>query len=289
MRRYFSLRNVIDWFKIPLGILQAWIILGKIRPDKIFSKGGYVAIPVIIAAALRKIPIVIHESDVVPGLTTKISSRFAQIICTSWQKTALYFPNKHVIQTGVPIREEFVLGSRERGLSIAGLEGHKPVLLVVGGSLGAQALNEFVFEHRDLLLHRYDIIHITGKDKSPEGISTVPGYTVFDICGDEYIDIVAAADLILSRAGSTALAEFAAVQKKVVLIPLPTLGSRGDQLDNARIFAEEHPGQAISIPQEAMTIESIQQALSTLETYKENTKSSPQTALMRILEILLSA
>ncbi len=289
LRRYLSIQNILDWFKIPLGIIQAWYYLGKIRPDTIFSKGGYVAVPVVIAASLRKIPIIIHESDVVPGLTTKLSSKFAKTICTSWKKTAHYFPGKHVVQTGVPIREEFMSGSREQGLQIAKLSGKKPTLLVVGGSLGAQAINDFVFQHKEVLLQSYDIIHITGKGKLPENVQSGPHYALFDMCGEEYIDIVAAADVILSRAGSTALAEFSAVQKKVLLIPLPTLGSRGDQLDNARTYTEEHPQHALYILQEEMSIEKVMHAFETLLSSKGTEKDSPQTALTHIIDIITAS
>lgn len=241
LRRYFSFANFKDLFRVPIGILQARKILKKFRPDKVFGKGGFVSVPVVIAAFSLKIPVILHESDISPGLANRICSRFAGEICVSFQESKKHFRKKNVVVTGNPVRKMIFEGSREKGFGLTGFSGEKPVLLVMGGSLGAQELNNLVFDNLPELLRHCQVIHVTGKGKG--GIEKVrdklKGYKQFEYLHDELFDMYAITDLVLSRAGANALAEIAALGLPSVLVPLSLKASRGDQIENAKIFEEK--------------------------------------------------
>lgn len=245
MRRYLSFQNVIDWFKIPLGILEALVHLLRLRPSCIFSKGGYVSVPVVIAGWMLRIPVVIHESDVRPGLATRLCSRFARTICVSWEATRGQFAwHKDVRLTGVPIRAELLEGSANRGRTHLSLTGDLPLLMVIGGSLGAADLNAFVRASLPELLLSWHVYHLTGKGKqepAPTLEDAKGSYIAQEYSDDAYADCLAAADVIFSRAGTTALAEYEALGKKLLLCPLPADRSRGDQIDNAHSYLAQHP------------------------------------------------
>lgn len=256
LRRYFSMENVRDWFKIPVGCFQALQILRKLQPKVVFSKGGYVAFPVVVAAWILRIPVVIHESDVRPGLTTKLCSRFATTICLSWEETRQYLQGKDIRITGVPVRTSLLEGNRAKGRVSLGIANDLPLLMVTGGSLGASDINTFIQEQLDWILEQWNVYHLTGKGKElPQPELQKPGKYIqreFD-GGDGYSDRLAAADVIISRAGTTALAEFAALGKKVLLIPLPKDRSRGDQIDNAAAYVAMFSDTARVLQQEELS------------------------------------
>jgi len=236
LRRYFSLRTFIDPFKIMAGYFQARRILKKERPDVVFSKGGYVTVPVVFAASRLKVPVVLHESDYTPGLANRLSLPRAQKICVSFEAAARHIGEEKCILTGSPVRAELFSGTREGGLLRLGFSGEKPVLLIMGGSLGAQAVNEAVDAALDALLAEFDIVHIRGQEKLNPALTGRAGYVQLEYVTQELPDLFAAADLMLSRAGANAIFEILALQIPALLVPLPKEASRGDQILNAEYF-----------------------------------------------------
>ncbi len=240
LRRYRSLKNLSDPFRVLKGISEAKKILKKEKPDIIFSKGGYVSVPVMLAGEALKIPCVIHESDMTPGLANRIAGKKADAFCCNFPETIELLPEGKAIHTGTPIRQELFKGSREKGLSFAGLPGKKPVLMIICGSLGSVAVNGFVREGLPRLIEKFDIIHLTGKGNLDEGlVGKYVGYKQFEYISDELPDLFAAADILISRAGANAICEIAALAKPNVLIPLPLSASRGDQIKNAESFEKQ--------------------------------------------------
>ena len=239
-RRYFSLQNFIDIFKVPIGIIQAYKALRSFKADIVFSKGGYVSLPVVLAAAKLKIPVVLHESDVVPGLANKIMAKFSKKICISFEETKKYFNKyyKKIIFTGNPVRTSILKGSTAKGLKFTGFNKNKPVILVIGGSQGARQINNLVRASLDELLKKFQIVHIRGKGNLDISIKK-KGYKQFEYLNEEMKDVYAIADLIISRGGANSLAEIANLKKKAVIIPLGTSASRGDQIENAKVFANK--------------------------------------------------
>lgn len=260
LRRYFSWKNFTDPFRVVQGYFQSRRILKEVTPDVLFSKGGYVSVPVA-AAAKGLCPVICHESDYTPGLANKITARFADKICLTFEDTLSAVPAGKGVCTGTPVRESLLQGSREKGLAFAGLTGKKPVLLVMGGSSGAQALNEGLWEALPRLLEVFDIIHLCGKGKLNPSYSQ-RGYVQYEYISEELPDLFAAADILLSRAGANAVFEFLALKKPALLVPLPLSASRGDQILNARYF-EKH-GFAKELPQEELTAERLTAELKTM-------------------------
>jgi len=272
-RRYLSLRNGIDWLKIPVGILMAIMYMLQIRPRVLFSKGGYVSVPVVLAAWLLRVPVVIHESDVRPGLATRICSRFATTICVSWEATRQYFPHHADVRvTGVPIRAELLLGDRTQGRAHLGITNDLPLLMVMGGSLGAADINTFLWESLPLLLKEWNVYHLTGtgKNASPAPMQETKGmYIAQEFSDAAFADCLAAADVIFSRAGTTALAEFAALGKRLILCPLPADRSRGDQIDNAAAYKAMYPASTIVHPQQTLNTKLLLESLRQLRAVAE--------------------
>lgn len=245
LRRYFDWRNFTDPFRVILGFFQAWRILGKLRPDVLFSKGGFVAVPVVWAAWLRRIPVVIHESDASEGLATKLTAPFAR-------KVLLAFPGegKKRKVVGNPVRSEILKGKKAAGLKFTALSGKKPRLLVMGGSAGAQQVNELITQNKEELLKHYELIHLFGKGKgrSIKKANHFSAPYVFD----EMKDVYAATDLVISRAGANSLAELQALGLPALLIPLGAESSRGDQWENAEILCKNSKSYAIWNPKKAL-------------------------------------
>ncbi|AHC14338.1 UDP-N-acetylglucosamine-N-acetylmuramyl- (pentapeptide) pyrophosphoryl-undecaprenol N-acetylglucosamine transferase [Salinispira pacifica] len=240
LRRYLSLRNLFDALKFFSGIVLALLYFLKNRPVLLFSKGGFVSVAPVIAAGLLGIPVISHESDVDPGLATRINRRFTKVQCIPFPESARFYPaGLRVETTGNPVRKDILRGERSQGLKIAGFDGTRPVLLVQGGSLGARQINSFIREHREELLAHMDIIHQTGEKDSQRLSSTedFQGYFARPFFSREYPHILAAADLVLSRSGAGSLWELGITGKPSFFIPL-TEGARGDQMRNAR-YAEE--------------------------------------------------
>lgn len=269
LRRYFSWRNFLMPFEVLLGVLESfYLCFFKLRPYVIFSKGGFVAVPVVIAGWLLGIPIVVHESDFTPGLANKLSFPFATRICTSFRETANYIKDKaKVIFTGTPVRSGLLNGDAERGRAYCGFTSDKQIVLILGGSLGAQNVNLTVREALPQLLTQFQIIHVCGKGKLDPNFDNIPGYKQFEYLHDELFDLMAAADLVVSRAGANSVYELLALKKPSVLIPLGTAASRGDQIDNAA-WMEKH-GLSQVIPNASLNNENLIQAIQAVNNHKE--------------------
>lgn len=242
MRRQINFENIkkntADVFNVAGGLGDAIKLLSKIKPDIVFSKGGFVAVPVIIAAKIKNIPVVCHESDITPGLANKIAAPFAKKICTSFPETLKYIKKGKGVVTGSPIRKELFSGSREKGLKFTGLNGEKPIVLVMGGSLGSVKINNALRSALDEITESFDIIHLCGKGNKDEGINN-SHYKQFEYISKELKDIFAAADIVCARAGSNSVFEYLALKKPMLLIPLSARVSRGDQILNAKSFKEK--------------------------------------------------
>lgn len=266
LRRYFSWQNFTDPFKVIAGSVEAAALIKSLKPDVCFSKGGFVSVPVVAAAWLNHVPVVCHESDLTPGLANKICARFARRIATTFPECAQALGPKAKM-TGTPLRTELFEGSRARGLALCGLAGVKPVLLMMGGSLGAQSVNKALREALPKLLTWLDIIHICGKGNLDEALRGMTGYCQMEFASKELPDIMAACDLVLSRAGSNALCEFQALQKPMLLVPYPKGASRGDQILNAQSY--EKRGLCHVLAQENMTADTLALAIRALSQAQE--------------------
>lgn len=268
LRRYFDVKNFTDPFKVMKGYLQASKLLKQLKPDIVFSKGGFVSVPVVLAAKHRHIPCIIHESDMTPGLANKLAIPSATKVCCNFPETLKYLPNGKAVLTGSPIRQELFQGNKERGLSFCGFTSDKPVILVIGGSLGAVAVNNAVRESLDELLKHFQIIHLCGKGKVEPSLQKKQGYVQFEYIKKELSDLFACTDLMISRAGANAICEILSLRKPNILIPLSAAASRGDQILNARSF--EKQGYSFVIEEESLTKEALVQAV---ETVYENRNS----------------
>ena len=289
LRRYFSPQNFSDPFRVIKGCAQAGRLLRKIRPNVIFSKGGFVSVPVVLAAKMLKIPVVIHESDMTPGLANKICIPAAARVCCNFPETVKYLPEGKALLTGSPIRQELFDGDREKGLAFCGLKGKKPVLLVIGGSLGAAALNQAIWDNLDELLKKYEVIHLCGKGKTKDDLGDVPGYVQYEFISEELADLLAAADLVISRAGANSICELVALKKPNILVPLPASASRGDQILNARSFKKQ--GFSFLLPEEKITGERLLKVIDHVykqrDSYVKAMEESPQNqAINKIVDLL---
>ena len=238
LRRYLSAKNITDAFRVVRGVAQARKIIKKIRPDIVFSKGGFVAVPVVLAARLAKVPIIIHESDITVGLANKICIPHATKVCCVFPETLGQIPKSKAQLTGTPIRQEIFDGSRIKGLALCDFPEEKPVIMVMGGSQGSVVINNCVRDALDALLPTFNIVHMCGSGNLDEGAKQ-PGYVQFDYVGENMGDLYAAADIVVSRAGANSLGELLALAKPHVLIPLSKRASRGDQILNAKSFAQQ--------------------------------------------------
>ena len=261
LRRYFSWQNFIDPFKVVWGALQSVAAIAKIKPDVCFSKGGFVSVPVVIGAWLCRVPTICHESDLTPGLANRICTKFAKKVCTTFAECAKAIGLKGV-HTGTPLRPELFKGSRAAGLALAGFDGSKPVLLMTGGSLGAQSVNKCLREALPELLPHMDVLHLCGKGNLDKELLNLKGYCQKEFLSEEMSDALAVADIVLSRAGSNTLSELLALQKPMLLVPYPLGASRGDQIQNAKSYAAQ--GLARVLMQEDMTAQTMTDGLLSL-------------------------
>lgn len=250
LRRYFSIQNVKDPFKVLAGVAQSVALIRKHKADAIFSKGGFVSVPLALAAKLTNRPLVIHESDMSPGLANKIASRFAKTIFTVFESTANHFPGKG-LAVGPLIRPELFTGSSVRARQELGFTVELPVLLIMGGSQGSAKINQLIRETRSELLKDFQIVHLAGKGHVHGNDTVHPGYRIFEFVTDELPDLLALSDYIISRAGSNAIFEFLALKKPMYLIPLSKKASRGDQVENAQYFASK--GFAVTTEEDMLT------------------------------------
>ena len=239
LRRYFDWKNFTDPFRVIKGFFQASKLMKEIKPDIVFSKGGFVSVPVVYAAGRKRIPVIIHESDMTPGLANKLSYKYATKICCNFPETVNELPKEKAVLTGTPIRKELFTGDREAAKKFCGFNDDKPVVMVMGGSLGAVAVNKAVRDNLDSILEYFNVIHLCGKGKLEESLINKPGYVQFEYIKDELKDLFALADIIVSRAGANAICEIVALKKANILIPLPANASRGDQILNAKSFEKQ--------------------------------------------------
>jgi len=290
LRRYFDPKNFSDPFRVIKGYFQAKKILKTAKPDVLFSKGGFVSVPVVRAAAKLHIPCIIHESDMTPGLANKLCIPKAKKICCNFPETFELLPPSKAYLTGSPIRKELLEGDKEVGRKFCEFSDDKPVIMVIGGSQGAAAINGAIRDSLDELLKEFNIVHITGKDKMDNMLLTIPGYKQFEYLNDELKDIFALADIVVSRAGANAICELLALHKPNLLIPLPSGSSRGDQILNAASYEDQ--GFSMVLSEEDMTkqllIENIKTLYSKRDEYiKTMMASNQKDAIVAIMNLIM--
>lgn len=294
LRRYFDLKNFSDPFKVLKGFSEASKLLKKLKPDVVFSKGGFVSVPVVIAAKQLRIPVIIHESDMTPGLANKLSIPAASKVCCNFPETISHLPKGKAVLSGSPIRQELLTGDRTKALQFTGLSGTKPVLLIIGGSLGSVVVNEAVRSILPKLLKKFEIIHLCGKGKLDQTLTALNGYVQYEYISDELKDLFALSDIVISRAGANSICEFLALRKPALLIPLSAAASRGDQILNAHSF--EKQGYASVLEEEQLSGDSLYEALINLwenrESYVNAMAASPMgnsiETIVGLLEDLVS-
>lgn len=289
-RRYFDVKNFTDPFRVLKGMSQAKKLMKTIKPDIVFSKGGFVSVPVVRAAGKCHIPAIIHESDMTPGLANKLSMKYASKICCNFPETVENIPNGKGVLTGSPIRRELLSGDKAAGLKLCGFNTQKPVLLVIGGSLGAVHINDAIRAILPDLIRQYQVIHICGKGKVDKSFHSTTGYYQFEYVNAELKDLFATADIVVSRAGANVICELLAMKKPNLLIPLPAGASRGDQILNARSFNKQ--GYSAVLEEENMTNEVLLSAINDLydnrEKYIDAMESSTLNDAINIIVNLIN-
>lgn len=278
LRRYFDWKNFSDPFKVMKGYRQARKLLKQIKPDVVFSKGGFVSVPVVLSAKHSKIPAIIHESDITPGLANKLAIPNAYKVCCNFPETLKYLPADKAVLTGSPIRKELLSGNKIQALNYCHLAPNKPVILVIGGSTGSHFINEAIRSLLPNLLASYHVIHLCGKGHLDTSLLATDGYAQFEYAKQELSDMFDLADLVLSRAGANAICELLALHKPNILIPLSANASRGDQILNAQSF--ERQGFSVVIEEENLNhdvlLEAIHNLFKNRNKYIENMKKSKQ-------------
>lgn len=259
LRRYFDLKNFTDPFRVLKGFSESRKLLKQLKPDVVFSKGGFVTVPVVIAAKKCKIPAIIHESDMTPGLANKLCISSAVKVCCNFPETVNSLPKDKAVLTGTPIRQELLSGDPEEGRRFCGFTPDKPVLMVIGGSLGAASVNQHIRSILPQLLEEFQVIHLCGKGKTDESLTGTKGYVQYEYIKKELADLFALSDIVISRAGANAICEISALHKPNLLIPLSANASRGDQILNARSF--ERQGYSMVLEEEEITDESLLAAI----------------------------
>lgn len=292
LRRYLDIQNLTDPFRVIKGFGEARKYLKELQPDVVFSKGGFVSVPVVRAAASLKIPCIIHESDMTPGLANKLCIPVATKVCCNFPETMEKIPAGKAVLTGSPIREELTQGNKLLGLDMCGFTVNKPVIMVIGGSLGAANVNKAVREALPQLLEQFQIVHLCGKGKLDNLYLNTPGYKQFEYIKAELKDLFAMADLVISRAGANAICELLALKKPNILIPLPAASSRGDQLLNAASF--EAQGFSIVINEDDLTthllVNKVKELFENRQQFARTMAESSQTdAIPEIMSLIQEA
>ncbi len=277
-RRYLDPKNFSDPFRVIKGFAEARKYLKEYKPDVVFSKGGFVSVPIVRAAASLNIPCIIHESDMTPGLANKLCIPVATKVCCNFPETMELIPKGKAVLTGSPIRAELAQGNKLAGLDMCGFSANKPVIMVMGGSLGAANVNRAVRDALPKLLEDFQIVHLCGKDKIDNLLLNTPGYKQFEYIKAELKDLFAMADLVISRAGANAICELLALRKPNILIPLPASSSRGDQILNAKSF--EAQGFSIVLSEDDLTtselVDQVHRLYFSRQTYVEAMNHSGQ-------------
>ena len=294
MRRDKSIKtmgkNAADMFKVLKGISEAKKVLKEIKPEVVFSKGGFVSVPVVMAAHSLKIRVICHESDMTPGLANKLAFPYADKICVSFPETLAYVDSGKAVLTGSPVRENLFSGNREKGLSMCGFSGEKPVIMVMCGSQGSVKINTVIRNVIKDLEKDFDLVHLCGKGNTAEGFENVKGYRQFEYVNEELPHVFAAADMVISRAGANSINEFLSLKKPNLLIPLGGKATRGDQILNAESF--EKQGFSMVMPESEMTdalmIENIKTLYGKRAEYIETMeKSQASDGCKKIVDIIL--
>lgn len=292
LRRYFSLKNFTDPFRVLKGFNEANHLIKTLKPDVIFSKGGFVSVPVVIAGKRNHVPVIIHESDMTPGLANRISIPSAYKVCCNFPETLKALPEDKAVLTGSPIRQELLTGDPEKARAFCGFTDNKPVILVIGGSLGATAVNQAVRAILPELLKEFQVIHLCGKGKLDTSLSNLEGYIQFEYIQDELRHLFALSDIVISRAGANAICELLALQKPNILIPLSASASRGDQILNARSF--ERQGFSKVLEEETLTNELLLKSIRELYENRRQyvtamQRSAQQSPIETIIQLIESA
>lgn len=238
LRRYLDIKNFFMPMNVIKGIGEATKILKENNVDIIFSKGGFVSVPVVISASRLKIPVISHEADYTPGLANKIALPLSKKVCCNFEETIKYLGKKGM-WTGCPIRQELTSGDRKKGLEFLDFHNDKPVLFVTGGSLGSKYINDLLRSNLPEILKEMNVVHSCGKGKLDESIR-YDGYRQFEIITTELPNVFAATDYVISRSGANVIFELLALKKPNLLIPLSTKASRGDQILNANSFMKKN-------------------------------------------------
>lgn len=292
LRRYHSWKNFSDPFKVMKGFFEARQIMARIKPDVVFSKGGFVSVPVILAAKTKGIPAIIHESDLTPGLANKLAIPAATKVCCNFPETVPYLPAGKAVLTGSPIRQELLHGSRAKGKEFCHFTKDLPVLMIMGGSIGSVYINNAIRGCLDDLLKEFQIIHLCGKGNLEESLTNKEGYAQFEYVSDNLPDLFAAADLMIARAGANSICEILALRKPNILIPLGKNASRGDQILNANSFAKQ--GFSVVLEEENVTSESLKTTITDVmanrQTYIHAMEASGQMdAIATIMSLIEEA
>lgn len=292
LRRYHDWQNFTDPFRVIKGFSEANQLLKHLKPDVVFSKGGFVSVPVVMAAGRQHIPAIIHESDMTPGLANKLAIPFATKVCCNFPETMNYLPNGKAIHTGSPIRQELFTGNKEAGLSFCGFNNEKPVMLIMGGSIGSRFINNAVWESLDTLLEMFQIVHLVGKGNINTDLECKTGYQQYEFISEQLNDIFAMTDLMISRAGANSISEILALKIPNILIPLSARASRGDQILNAESY--EKQGFSTVLQEEDLTAEllinSVNDVFARRDEIKEKMASSKLLdANKTIIDLILHA
>lgn len=291
LRRYFDIKNFSDPFKVVKGYAQSTKLLKKLKPDIVFSKGGFVSVPVILAARHCGIPAIIHESDLTPGLANKLAIPNATKVCCNFPETLNYLPKEKAVLTGSPIRQELLNGNPQKAFELCHFPDHgKQTLMVVGGSSGSRAINTAIRNLLPELMKNYNVIHLCGKGNLSDSLRDVPGYAQFEYADKELADLFALADFVISRAGANAICELLALHKPNILIPLSASASRGDQILNANSFRTQ--GFSYVLEEESVTnttlLEAIHQITRERDAYVAAMKKyTSQNAIDTIVHLIL--
>ena len=291
-RRYLDPKNFSDPFRVMKGFVEARNYLKNYQPDVVFSKGGFVSVPVVRAAASLHIPCIIHESDMTPGLANKLCIPVAEKVCCNFPETMKNIPADKAVLTGSPIRAELAEGSKLAGLNMCGFTANKPVIMVIGGSLGAANVNKAVRDALPKLLEDFQVVHLCGKDKIDNLLLNTPGYKQFEYIKAELKDIFAMADVVISRAGANAICELLALRKPNLLIPLSANASRGDQILNAESF--ERQGFSMVLSEEELAPSILLPAIQKLYDHRSDyiaamEKSQQGDAISTIIQLIEDA
>ncbi len=283
-RRYFSIQNFIDLFKLPFAFLQALWYLLVFMPDAVFSKGGAASVPIAVAAWIYRIPILLHDSDAVAGKANRFVARFADRIAIAYENARQYFPANKIALTGNPVRESILQGDAGRGRESLGFDAKRPILLVMGGSLGAERLNKATVRMMpDVLEAGYQVVHLTGEahleavqeEAVSLGIKPNSGYIAIPfLSAEEIADVYAAATIVISRAGAGTIAELAALAKTAILVPLPT-AANDEQRKNA--YEIEQHGGAVVVEERNLGAHLLMSIIADIVAHPDRSKAMGET------------